>query len=647
MSFSTRLRWYKNRLAAMSAAEVAHRVCEALRKKADAAGARQFIATPRDYGALPQIPGLREAVDAWRVPEPLLAQWAEDARQAQTGEHVIFGQKITGPRDLMWHRDPLSGTLWPRSLFCFAVDYRHARDRGDIKFVWELNRLQYLQPVAALARKRNDKELAAFCLDEIENWIDSNPPFLGVNWNSGIELALRAISILTVVTFVGEHATRTARAKIWATLQTHARWIARYPSLYSSANNHRTAEGLGLFAIGALCPYFAESGEWKQKGWAILCDAAQKQILADGAGAEQATGYAASLLETLLAGLKIAQGCGVDVPDYYVRKLTLGGEYLRWLTDAGGHQPAIGDDDNACVFGVYHSNDAYAASVLGCIAALTNRADLTPPGWRPHLRQALFGAPPAPDFMPYGVRSFPQGGMTVGRHASARGDILLAFDHGPVGYLSIAAHGHADTLAVWLHVGDQPVFVDAGTYIYHSPDNARAYFRGTAAHNTLTLEGADSSTMSGNFNWSRKATPALHHFSNEGDAWYATASHDGYEEKYGAVHRRALAVAPATGAVIEDTVLATAARRVDIAFLLHPDLTARQEGADLMIMKGEQLVVRLRHESPLAAKIGLPGTPEGGWYAQEFDTRQPATRIAFTGTLPPNQKAVTRIYWVA
>ena len=54
---------------------------------------------------------------------------------------------------------------------------------------------------------------------------------------------------------------------------------------------------------------------------------------------------------------------------------------------------------------------------------------------------------------------------------------VLTFDHGPVGYLSIAAHGHADTLAVWLSIGDQPVFVDAGTYLYHSSRALRDAFR--------------------------------------------------------------------------------------------------------------------------------------------------------------------------
>ena len=74
---------------------------------------------------------------------------------------------------------------------------------------------------------------------------------------------------------------------------------------------------------------------------------------------------------------------------------------------------------------------------------------------------------------------------------------VLTFDHGPVGYLSIAAHGHADTLAVWLSIGNQPVFVDAGTYRYHSRRALRDAFRDTAVHNTLTLRGLASSRPSG------------------------------------------------------------------------------------------------------------------------------------------------------
>jgi uncharacterized heparinase superfamily protein len=639
-----RLRWYKNRLAAMSTAEIMHRVDEAARKRADAITALPAAATPRDYGELPEIPGLIDGIDAWNVPPGLMAEWSDDARRAQSGEHQIFGQTwppLTsyGGCSQIWHINPASVTLWPRDVFCFNIDYRHGQKNGDIKLVWELNRLQYLQPIAALARKRQDKELAQFCLGEIESWIDNNPPFFGINWNSGIELALRLVSFLTVTTLVGKHLTREARNKIWASLQTHARWIARYPSRYSSGNNHRAAEGLGLFMIGCLCPHFPEAAEWQETGWGILCDTAQRQILPDGAGAEQAVAYSASVLETLLTGLQIAHATNMDVPTFYVRKLTLGGEYLRWLFDSANGMPHIGDDDNACVFGAYHSGDAYGASIVGCIAAVTGRADLTPPRPQPHLRQAIFGFAPLPDFAPYGTRCFAHGGMVIGRHKNAQGDILLAFDHGYLGYLSIAAHGHADTLALWLHIGDQPVFVDAGTYLYHAHGDERRYFRGSMAHNGLTINGTDSSTMAGAFNWSHKARATLRSYESRGDFWEAEAEHDGYLENFHVLHRRGLHVSPANGAVIEDGLVGTDTQQVEIGFLLHPALTARREGSEILILKGEQLILRVRHEGGLETTIG------SGWYAPEFGIKQTTTRLIFSGTLAPQQKAVTHLYW--
>jgi hypothetical protein len=643
-----RLRWYKNRLAAMSGAEMTYRLQEALRRRYDRAYAQDLVAPLRDYGALPEIPGLGAGIDQWHIPDSLMAQWRDDAERAQRGTYIFFGREWpTCAPEHIWHIDPLSEILWPQQAFCFAIDYRHAPGTSDIKYVWELNRLQYLQPIAALARKTKDEVLAKFCLAQIESWIDHNPPFLGVNWNSGIELSLRAISILTVTSLVGGHLSRAARGKIWSCLHTHARWIARYPSRYSSANNHRTAEGLGLFTLGALCPHFPESESWKKNGWSILCDAARQQILPDGGGAEQAVAYAASVLETLLTGLKIAQARAVPVPDFYVRKLTLGGEYLRWLCDSGAGYPHIGDDDDAGVFGTHHKGDLYVSNIVSSIAAVTGRSDLSPPLTQPHVRQALFGFAPAPDFAPYGARCFPYAGMSIGRHTSAQGDIMLAFDHGYLGYLSIAAHGHADALALWLHIGDQPVFVDAGTYLYHAQPEERCFFRGTCAHNTMGIEHADSSTMSGPFNWSHKATTTLRSFASHGDGWQVEAEHDGYDGTFQSLHRRSLHVSAASGAVIEDTLLGPAARYVDIAFLLHPALTARREGHDILVLKGEQLLLRLRHESHLNMDIGMPNTPQGGWYAPSFRVKQATTRLSFNGNLAPNHKAVTHLFWAA
>src|SRR5439155_1407567 len=67
-------------------------------------------------------------------------------------------------------------------------------------------------------------------------------------------------------------------------------------------------------------------------------------------------------------------------------------------------------------------------------------------------------------------------------------EIRLVADAGPLGYRTIAAHGHADALAFTLSLGGLEFLIDPGTYAYHGGGEWRAYFRGTAAHNTLRID---------------------------------------------------------------------------------------------------------------------------------------------------------------
>ena len=88
-------------------------------------------------------------------------------------------------------------------------------------------------------------------------------------------------------------------------------------------------------------------------------------------------------------------------------------------------------------------------------------------------------------------------------------EVFCLADAGELGYLSIAAHGHADALSFTLAVGDEQLLVDPGTYTYHLDPEARAYFRGTRAHNTITLDGQDQSVAAGPFLWTHRARAAM------------------------------------------------------------------------------------------------------------------------------------------
>jgi uncharacterized heparinase superfamily protein len=636
-----KIRWYGNRLAAMSAPEIVFRSQEILRRRLDKNHPAGL--PPITDCRLAAIPGLTQGLTDLDIPENLIAEWRQHYIRAKAGELCLLGlawPTCDGPA--RWHVDPVSNTFWPHEAYCFDIDYRHATGKGDIKYTWERNRLQYLQPIAAFAHATNSQEAAAFCAADIESWIDSNPPYQGINWASGIELALRAVSLLVVTTLAGSHFPPPLYRKILATLQSHAYWLARYPSRFSSANNHRTAEGLGLLAIGALCPKLAGAATWAQQGWNILCQDAADQILPDGVGAEQTITYTAVVLEMLLLGRHIAHATGSPIPPAYDKKLALAGDYLRWFTDAGGAQPRIGDDDNACVLGMYRPGEPYVSAILGCLAADTHRPHLSPPNPQPHLRQALFGAAPLAGDALLGMRHFIQGGYTVWRAINQGRLVMLAFDHGPLGYLSIAAHGHADALAVWLHIAGQPVLVDAGTYLYHAGGHWRAHFRGTPAHNTLCVAGTSSSQPSGNFNWSRKARARLNGQGGENGASWAEAAHDGYRRRFGAEHRRKVIVSPDGDFTIQDRLITKRTHHVSINFLLHPALTAHSQGGDVYIRKDGADILRVTHAGGLATSINPAEGPGCGWYSPSFGVKQHATRVGFAGMLAPSQVATTR-----
>ena len=469
-----------------------------------------------------------------------------------------------------------------------------------------------------------------------------NRPFNGLSWATGVEVALRIVSLLTVFSFTdGDTLDPEMRRRMRTCLAAHGAWLARYPSRFSSANNHLIAEAAALFVLGTVWRDLPQARDYASYGRRTLLEEVNRQILEDGVGAEQTPTYTAFVLEWFLLALWVAEKSGDPLPDSVRARLELGGEHLRWITDQGGSQPRIGDDDEGRVIATGGFEDDYVSSVLSCLSAFLGRPDIAPPLPRPGLRNLLFGYPKSDGVAPKGVRRFDAGGYTVVHKDISGQKMMMVLDHGPLGYLSIAAHGHADALALWLHIGDQPVLVDAGTYLYHAGGPWRDAFRGTPAHNTLSLKFTDSSTIAGPFNWSRKAAawavgPAL-----EG-SFLAAGAHDGYARDFGVVHERRV-VQSHNGFTVHDTLTGTLTNpaQVEIAYLLHPDLEAT--------IDGERVIVS-RDDHPLLSVCGLgmnatihtgETNPRRGWYSPRFGKKVPTPQIVFRAVAAAPQEFAT------
>ena len=590
----SRTQWYFNRLKSMSLPEILHRIAE---RRLRARGRR---IAPSVF-AQANVPIGELAFDDAKfvaLAELAVNDWRQEVERAKAGNWHFLGRDWPStPLCDLWHLDPVSGKCWPKQPYCFDINYRHNDAMGDIKYTWEANRLQILPVAAALWRADGRMEDRDFAIAVMNSWLDANPPFQGVNWASGIELALRVANILAAVTLLGaDTLDKDLGDRIATSLQTHLFWLTRYPSRFSSANNHLVAELAASYLLGRLMPKLDGAQAAADHGWTGLMDEALRQIHPDGVGAEQSPTYTCFTLEWILLAIAVARQVGDEVPRPVLDRLTNAGTVLRWMMDSGGQVPRIGDDDEGRVIlsGAARESD-YVALVLSSLAATLGRLDLAPPKDRAHLRQLWIGRSAAVGKAPEGAAIFDEGGYSVLRHTLAGRESMMVMDHGPLGYLSIAAHGHADALALWWHLDDQPVFIDAGTYLYHSGGSERDYFRGTSVHNTLCLDERDQSQISGAFNWARKAKAWRVQMEQTTGGLCIEGAHDGYK-RLGVTHRRKLALSVPDGYVISDwlegRLKEETATTVRISWLLHPDVTARFEGHEVVLCLDERPLAR-------------------------------------------------------
>jgi uncharacterized heparinase superfamily protein len=649
-----RARWYVARLAAMPPQEIPHRMAEAARKQRWRRSDRGWNAfADIGDGRLAALPGLRDRLGRMPATHAVI----EGRTRALAGEVQLLGRDwlpLTSidwrqPPTLPWFHDPISGSDWPAPpTHGFAIDVRSTGFHlGDVKYVWELNRLQLLHPLACAMAREHDRDARAATLAIIASWAAANPPYQGVNWISGIELAMRLVSIaLLVAALDPDTLTSTERTLIRRMVAAHAHHLQAFPSLHSSANNHRLAEGLGLFLAGVMLPDLARAAPWMQEGRHILEEEAQRQILADGTGLEQSPTYQAFAMEMLAFAARIAEDQGEPLSPALIERLALGAGFLRWLLDDEGRAPAIGDDDEGRVLAQPPDREPrYVASIVAAIAGLTGRHDLAPPRRDGHWRDGLFDSPriDAAGARARGVRIFREGGYTCAKETIGGRRCHLVFDHGALGFGPLSAHGHADALAIWLTIDGQPVFIDAGTYLYFSGRETRTRLRESLAHNTLAVAGTSHSRARTAFGWSSQARARLLDTNAAADAWSVTATHDGYLRAFGVRHIRRITRVPLGYDITDALEGATRPLPVTLGFLCHPDIVvSATEGRTVEVADRDRLLCRLTLPPNFTSRIEHGDTEPTACWSPGFGQLAPTSRLVLEGALGA-QTTTTRI----
>ena len=631
------IHWFFGRLGSMSPAEVVWRLGEQAKRRL-AKGRLEGLARYGDKSdKAPILPGLEHSLKMASGEEREAIRSA--ANDILSGRFSALGVVWPLRNDPMcfepsiWSLDPVTGQGWPNDSYCFDIPYRHQRDVGDVKYVWEFGRLQFLQVLAADYYLEPRPKVLVAIERAVQSWSEANPPFRGIHYAEILNVAMRAISLLVVTTFCGKALSVPTIKLVRALLRAHATWLERFPSLHSSANNHLIAELSAEYLI-AIALGDNHSIKLREKAWRSLVDQVGRQMLPDGVNAEQSPAYGAYTAEFALLACLVAKGEGREIPDSVAGRLAAFTDQIFWLCDARGRVPNICDNDEGRVLTLCQFEARYPLSVATSIAGFLSLAG--PPGVdaaSPTLRTAIFGRHKTVSTPRGGLHVFSDGGLSVVRSKVQERPYILTFDHGPLGYLSIAAHGHADALSITLNVEDTPLLVDPGTYLYHSGGIWRDWFRGTPAHNTLNIEAKSQSVMNGPFNWSKKASAKLDQMSQD-SAWLLRGSHDGYEASYGVTHERELGPT-SEGLRIVDRVRGGESLDVQLVFQVAPGVVATVAGSRVRLEGQERWLAELEFGLPGEVKIASGGDlGVGGWVSEKFGQKSPAPRITWTGRIP-------------
>ncbi|MCK6528106.1 heparinase II/III-family protein [Myxococcota bacterium] len=316
-------------------------------------------------------------------------------------------------------------------------------------------------------------------------WLEVNPPPRGEAWMDGLEVAVRLVHGLRAFGRAGAlgevAASDPGWGRILACLRGSAELLRRRPAPAPPAMNHRLGEAAALWVFGAALPSLPESARLAREAGADLARQVARQLDPEGGYTrEQSTGYQRWDMEWLDWVVRTARAAGRPPPEGVPDALARGLETLGLLCDPRGLPIPLGDDDGSPLLGELE----------------------VAPRWR---RGRVPGAEV----------------LWVGDEG---GDVRAALVASPLGAEGIAAHGHADALAVLLWAWGEEVLVDPGTGTYRPRDPLRGYFRSTAAHSTVRVDGREAAEPGGAFLWSTRYVPEV----LESGPARAAARHDGY-----------------------------------------------------------------------------------------------------------------------
>ena len=623
--------WYLNRLMSMSVGEIYYRI-------------QQLIKGHLQEKTVKNIDFTSGEIISNRIfPEFKMPKFSSHPYSLN-----LFGIDFnySKPKEINWLEDIKSGEVFK---LCFNRKI-NIRENPNLsaKLVWEINRLQFL-PVICMnyKTKKNRSDLDLF-IQLNKSWSDQNPYLMGINWYSNIEVNLRLITwvicweILDADKLLFEDIIfKEFIINDWLPLiKMHCIYSYNNPSKYSSANNHLISEYAGLFIASSKWE-FKESKKWIRYSHNGLENEITKQHSKEGVNKEEAAEYIQFITDFFLLAYVVGEITANPFSDQYKQQLYKILCYIYDFLDCNGNFAKYGDeDDGKCFVLDYDEEFNNFKSLLTSGAIIFNNPEFKSKSNGFDLKNHfLFGDAGKLIFESISYsdkiessKFYANEGHFIFRKKDNGKEIYLHFDAAPLGFLSIAAHGHADALSFILTVDGLPVFIDSGTYTYHTEPEWRRYFIGTLAHNSIRINQKDQAVNGGPTLWLNHYKTSIIDQELSNDTDRVIACHNGYLRE-GAQHIREISFFKLRNEFqIVDTIVVRKKRKIqiEIPFHINPEVTVVQSSTHSFVIfkdlfrKTEFYIDEKLHPELLN---GQTKPQILGWYSKSFLKKEPVNVI--------------------
>lgn len=441
--------------------------------------------------------------------------------------------------EIRWAEDYKTGNSWPNQYFNH-FNYNNPELPSDVKFPWELSRLQWLIPVAQAYLLSGDEKYAAFVRKILEHWIENNPYAHSINWACTMEVAIRLVSWVWFFKTLGKSkawADKTFQFNFLKILYLHGDFTERHIEKSDINGNHYTADAAAMVFIGLFFRGSKNANRWHNEGWKILENEIMVQVFEDGVDFEASVPYHRLVQELFLYSAIYRLNLGYEVSEKYRLRLRNMVSFTKAYTKKNGSVPLWGDADDARTipFGDQGLNDhRYLIPVFGYTFGNEEMIN----GYKASLSEIFWILGPEAATLIKAKRklkttdksmAFEKGGFFIMKNEEDH----VFIDCGPIGLAGRGGHGHNDILSFEAMLAGQPIVSDCGAYIYTGSYKERNNFRSTAYHNTPMIDGVEVNRfIRDDYIWlfHNDAIPDVRQWTISEEVDVFVGSHSGYEK---------------------------------------------------------------------------------------------------------------------